>query len=103
MSAPHTAQHLWQRDVQIPSGAAGLHGTLQIPENASGIVIFAHGSGSSRFSPRSQYVAGVIRDAGLGTLLFSLLTPEEETIDVQTRHLRFDIELLATRLVDAAT
>src|SRR5262245_49465783 len=103
MSAPHTVQHLSQRDVQIPSGAAGLHVTLQILENASGILIFAHGSGSSRFSPRNQYVAGVIRDAGLGTLVFDLLTPEEETIDVQTRHLRFDIELLATRLVDAVT
>jgi putative phosphoribosyl transferase len=101
--ATHTAQHIWQRDVQIPSGAARLHGTLQIPAGASGIVVFAHGSGSSRFSPRNQYVAGVIRDAGLGTLLFDLLTPEEETVDVQTRHLRFDIELLATRLVDAAT
>src|ERR1043166_5402579 len=103
MSAPHTAQHLWQRDVQIPSGVARLHGTLQVPEGASGIVAFAHGSGSSRFSPRNQYVAGVSRDAGLGTLLFDLLMPEEETIDVQTRHLRFDIALLATRLVDAAT
>ena len=103
MSAPHTVQHLWQRDVQIPSGIARLHGTLQIPAGASGIVVFAHGSGSSRFSPRNQYVANVIYDAGLGTLLFDLLTPEEETIDVQTRHLRFDIALLATRLVDAAT
>src|SRR2546427_11174445 len=103
MSAPHTAHHIWKRDVQIPSGAARLHGTLQIPEGASGIVVFAHGSGSSRFSPRNQCVAGVMRDAGLGTLLFDLLTPEEETVDVQTRELRFDIELLATRLVDAAT
>ena len=103
MSAPHTAQHIWQRDVQILSGDARLDGTLQIPEGASGIVAFAHGSGSSRFSPRNQYVAGVMRDAGLGTLLFDLLTPEEETVDVQTRHLRFDIGLLATRLVDAAT
>ena len=103
MSAPHTAQHIWKRDVQIPSGEARLYGTLQIPEGASGIVAFAHGSGSSRFSPRNQYVAGVIRDAGLGTLFFDLLTPKEETVDAQTRELRFDIELLATRLVDAAT
>jgi len=103
MRTTHTAQHIWQRDVQIPSGAARLHGTLQIPAGASGIVAFAHGSGSSRFSPRNQYVAGVLCDAGLGTLLVDLLTPEEETIDRQTRHLRFDIELLATRLVDAAT
>src|SRR5215217_1337554 len=103
MSALHTAQHISQRDVQIPSGAARLHGTLRIPAGASGIVVFAHGSGSSRFSPRNQHGASVIRDAGLGTLLFDLLTLEEETVDVQTRHLRFDIELLATRLVDAAT
>jgi putative phosphoribosyl transferase len=103
MHAPHIAQPIWQRDIQIPSGTAKLHGTLQIPAGASGIVAFAHGSGSSRFSPRNQYVAGVLCDAGLGTLLFDLLTLEEETMDRQTRHLRFDIELLATRLVDAAT
>src|SRR5919199_4034753 len=103
MSAPHTAQHIWQCDVQIPSGGARLDGTLHIPEGAGGIVVFAHGSGSSRFSPRNQYVAGVIRDAGLGTLLFDLLTPAEEAVDVQTRHLRFDIGLLATRLMDTAT
>jgi dienelactone hydrolase len=101
--APHTAQHFWQRDIQIPSGAAMLHGTLQIPAGASGIVAFAHGSGSGRFSQRNQYVAGVLCDAGLGMLLFDLLTPEEETIDRQTHHLRFDIELLSTRLVDATT
>src|SRR5262245_36699449 len=100
MRTTHTAQHIWQRDVRIPSGAARLHGALQIPAGASGVVAFAHGSGSSRFSSRNQYVAGVLCDAGLGTLLFDLLTPEEETIDRQTRHLRFDIELLATRLVD---
>jgi len=75
----------WQRDVQIPSGAARLYGTLQILQVASGIVVFAHGSGSSRFSPRNQYVAGVMRDAGLGTLLFDLLTPEKKWVDVQTR------------------
>src|SRR5919198_407337 len=103
MNAPHTAQHVWQRDVQIPSGAARLDGTLQIPAGASGIVVFAHGSGSSRFSPRNQHVAGVLRDARLGTLLFDLLTPEEETVDVQTRELRFDIGLLAMRLMHATT
>jgi putative phosphoribosyl transferase len=103
MRTTHTAPHIGQRDVQIPSGEAMLSGTLQIPAGASGIVAFAHGSGSSRFSPRNQYVAGVLCAAGLGTLLFDLLTPEEEIIDRQTRHLRFDIELLATRLMDAAT
>ena len=103
MSAPQTAHHIWQCDVQIHSGEVRLDGTMQIPEGASGIVVFAHGSGSSRFSPRNQYVAGIIRDAGLGTLLFDLLTPAEEAVDVQTRHLRFDIGLLATRLMDTAT
>jgi putative phosphoribosyl transferase len=95
--------NVWQRDVRLPAGETALHGTLHIPEDAYGIVVFAHGSGSSRFSPRNQYVARVIRDAGLGTLLFDLLTPEEETVDLRTRQLRFDIHLLATRLVDAAT
>jgi putative phosphoribosyl transferase len=103
MSTPQTVQHLWQREIQIPSGGARLNGTLQVPEGASGIVVFAHGSGSSRFSPRNQYVAGMLRDAGLGTLLFDLLTPAEEAVDVQTRELRFDIGLLAMRLMDATT
>jgi putative phosphoribosyl transferase len=103
MRAPHTAQHIWQRDVQMPSGAARLHGTVQMPAGASGIVAWAHGSGSSRFSPHHQYVAGVLCDAGLGTLLFDGLTPDEEAQDAQTRHRRFDIPLLAMRLVDAAT
>ena len=104
MSERQTAlQAAWVDDVRIPAGEATLDGELHIPAHASGMVLFAHGSGSSRFSPRNQYVAGVLYDAGLGTLLFDLLTPEEETIDRQTRHLRFDIELLATRLVDAAT
>lgn len=102
MSAPHLAQQItWERDVRIPSGEARLDGTLHIPGGASGIVLFAHGSGSSRYSPRNQYVARVIRNAGMGTLLLDLLTPEEETVDLRTRQLRFDINLLATRLVDA--
>ncbi len=103
MSAPQIAHPIGQCDVQIPAGAARLDGTLQIPEGASGVVVFAHGSGSGRFSPRNQYVAGVIRDAGLGTLLCDLLTPAEEAVDVQMRHLRFDMELLAMRLMDTAT
>src|SRR5438105_7225781 len=89
------------RDVQIPSGAAMLHGDLSIPTGAQGVVLFAHGSGSSRHSPRNQFVARTIREAGVGTLLFDLLTSEEEAIDIRTRHLRFDIGLLAQRLVDA--
>ena len=89
-------------DVQIRSGAAMLQGELSIPGGAKGVVLFAHGSGSSRHSPRNQFVARTIREAGVGTLLFDLLTNEEEAIDTRTRHLRFDIGLLAQRLVDAA-
>src|SRR5437879_1930230 len=89
------------REVQIQSGAAVLQGELNIPAGARGVVLFAHGSGSSRHSPRNQFVARTIRGAGVGTLLFDLLTSEEEAIDLRTRHLRFDIGLLAERLVDA--
>ncbi|MFL6208727.1 MAG: dienelactone hydrolase family protein [Pyrinomonadaceae bacterium] len=88
-------------DVQIASGATTLAGELNVPVNAQGVVLFAHGSGSSRHSPRNQYVARVIRAAGVGTLLFDLLTREEEAVDIYTRHLRFDIGLLADRLVAA--
>jgi putative phosphoribosyl transferase len=87
---------------QIPSGQITLEGELNVPSGASGVVLFAHGSGSSRHSPRNQFVARTIREAGVGTLLFDLLTPEEEAVDVSTRHLRFDLGLLATRLVDAS-
>src|SRR6266581_320884 len=89
------------RDVQIRSGTVILQGDLSIPAGAQGVVLFAHGSGSSRHSPRNQFVARTIREAGVGTLLFDLLTQEEETVDLRTRHLRFDIGLLAERLVDA--
>lgn len=95
-------ESLLTQKVHIPSGEVILEGELQIPGAAKGIVLFAHGSGSSRFSPRNQYVARVIREAGIGTLLFDLLTREEEAIDLRTRHLRFDICLLARRLVDAS-
>jgi dienelactone hydrolase len=88
-------------EVQISAGTVLLNGELKVPENATGIVLFAHGSGSSRHSPRNQYVARVIRDAGVGTLLFDLLTREEEAIDNYTREFRFDINLLARRLVAA--
>jgi len=88
-------------DVQIRSGAAVLQGDLIIPAGAQSVVLFAHGSGSSRHSPRNQFVARTIREAGVGTLLFDLLTPEEEAIDSRTGHLRFDIGLLAGRLIDA--
>ena len=86
---------------QIPSGQIRLEGELNIPVGASGVVLFAHGSGSSRHSPRNQFVARTIREAGVGTLLFDLLTQDEEVLDLTTRQLRFDIGLLASRLVDA--
>ncbi len=78
-----------------------LHGNLLIPEQAKGLVAFAHGSGSSRHSPRNQYVAQVLRDAGLATLLFDLLTLDEDAEDLTTGKRRFDIGLLARRLVGA--
>src|SRR5436305_1365879 len=90
-----------EHDVQIPSGEAALEGELHVPVGATGIVLFAHGSGSSRHSPRNKFVARIFREAGVGTLLFDLLTREEEAVDIHTRHLRFDIGLLARRLVDA--
>jgi putative phosphoribosyl transferase len=89
------------KDVHFRSGAVQLQGDLSIPASAQGVVLFAHGSGSSRHSPRNQFVARTIREAGVGTLLFDLLTKEEETIDARTGHLRFDIGSLAQRLIDA--
>jgi putative phosphoribosyl transferase len=80
---------------------SALEGNLLLPANAAGIVLFAHGSGSSRFSSRNRYVAEQLREAGLGTLLIDLLTAEEEQIDMRTAHLRFDIDLLADRLLGA--
>lgn len=89
------------REVQIKTGSVTLSGELIVPEHAAGIVLFAHGSGSSRHSPRNQYVARVIRNSGVGTLLFDLLTRQEEVIDNYTREFRFDINLLARRLIAA--
>jgi putative phosphoribosyl transferase len=88
-------------EVQIPARRAVLSGNLTIPENAMALVLFAHGSGSSRHSPRNQFVARTLNGAGLGTLLFDLLTPEEEALDIHTREHRFNISLLAERLVHA--
>jgi putative phosphoribosyl transferase len=88
-------------ELQIPAGRAVLSGNLTIPENAMALVLFAHGSGSSRHSPRNQFVARTLNRAGLGTLLFDLLTPEEEALDINTREHRFNIGLLAERLVRA--
>jgi len=90
-------------EVQIPAGRAVLSGNLTIPENAMALVLFAHGSGSSRHSPRNQFVARTLNRAGLGTLLFDLLTPEEEALDIYTREHRFNISLLAERLVHATS
>jgi putative phosphoribosyl transferase len=88
-------------EVQIQAGRVVLSGKLDVPPGATGLVLFAHGSGSSRHSPRNQFVARTLNDAGLATLLFDLLTQEEESIDMQTRELRFNIHLLAERLIDA--
>jgi len=89
------------KQIVIPVRRVELNGELDVPSKTLGLVLFAHGSGSSRHSPRNQYVAGVLRDAGIGTLLFDLLTPAEEEAEAYTRHLRFDIALLAERLAGA--
>ena len=88
-------------EIRIPVGAAALTGNLDVPAHARAIVLFAHGSGSSRHSPRNVWVAGELQRAGIATLLFDLLTAAEEARDIHTREHRFDIPLLATRLVGA--
>jgi putative phosphoribosyl transferase len=90
-------------EVRIPCGGVTLEGALAVPPGANGVVVFAHGSGSSRHSPRNQFVARVIRESGNGTLLFDLLTAEEEIEDNVTRSLRFDIGLLASRLAEVTS
>jgi putative phosphoribosyl transferase len=87
-----------ERTVRVSADTVVLEGNLTVPDNARGVVLFAHGSGSSRHSPRNRYVARALREAGLATLLIDLLTAEEEEVDLQTRHLRFDIGLLSARL-----
>src|SRR3954447_6883406 len=89
------------RPVRITTGPVTLDGDLAIPDGASGIVLFAHGSGSSRHSTRNRFVAETLHEGGLATLLFDLLTEREESEERFTRHLRFDIGLLAGRLIDA--
>jgi putative phosphoribosyl transferase len=89
------------RDVRVTASSATLEGILGIPAGAQGVVLFAHGSGSGRQSPRNQFVAKALQRAGLATLLVDLLTVKEESIDIYTRHLRFDINMLANRLVGA--
>ena len=90
-----------QHAVQVPAGEARLDGDLVVPDGAAGVVLFAHGSGSSRHSPRNRFVAGELQAAGLATLLLDLLTPDEEAVDELTAELRFDIERLGRRVVDA--
>src|SRR5256886_11006232 len=85
-------------EVRIPAGRALLDGDLTIVDGASALVLFVHGSGSSRHSPRNQFVARTLNNAGLATLLFDLLTAEEELVDIRTAGLRFDIGLFAERL-----
>src|SRR2546423_14735178 len=94
---PHS---MIEHAVQIPP--LGLSGDRIVPEKATGIILFAHGSGSGRHSTRNRYVAGVLQDGGFGTLLLDLLTAAEEQVDLRTRHLRFDIVLLAGRLIEAS-
>lgn len=88
--------------IRIPLKSAELEGELCLPVNRVGLVLFAHGSGSSRHSPRNQFVARILNEAGLGTLLFDLLTAEEESAEAVTRHLRFDIKVLSERLIAAS-
>jgi len=88
-------------DIRIRTSDVELSGELILPPGATGLVLFAHGSGSSRHSPRNQFVAGTLRERNLGTLLFDLLTVQEERAEAFTRHLRFNIPLLAERLVGA--
>ena len=88
-------------EIRFEVAGASLAGTLTLPAAARGLVVFAHGSGSGRFSPRNRRVADVLHSAGIGTLLTDLLTADEEHIDLRTRELRFDIGLLAERVVGA--
>jgi dienelactone hydrolase len=99
----HDTTHDAGRELLVHVEAAGvtLEGNLTVPDRARGVVLFAHGSGSSRHSPRNRHVAGTLNDAGLATLLLDLLTADEEAIDAYTARYRFDIDLLARRLVGA--
>jgi putative phosphoribosyl transferase len=90
-----------EQTVRVAAGRVTLEGTLAIPPDAQGVVLFAHGSGSSRHSPRNRFVADALREGGLATLLVDLLTAAEEAVDIRTRQLRFDIGLLAERLIGA--
>ncbi len=102
---PRTDEPPDELAVHVAAGGATLGGTLAIPTPTgtfpSGVILFAHGAGSSRFSPRNRFVADRLRESGFATLLLDLLTPDEESVDLRARELRFDLQLLAHRLVDA--
>jgi predicted dienelactone hydrolase len=94
---------LVEHDVEIPQGGGTtVHGDLTVPAGATALVVFAHGSGSGRHSRRNRQVAAALQERGLGTLLMDLLTAAEEQVDLRTAHLRFDVPLLAGRLLGAA-
>src|ERR1700732_1584422 len=94
------AQTVEEQLVRVPAGPAMLEGNLTVPEQSRAVVLFAHGSGSGRHSPRNRYVARLLNEAKLATLLIDLLTLHEEVIDARTAQLRFELRLLAERLVD---
>jgi putative phosphoribosyl transferase len=95
------AQTIEEQSVRVPAGPAWLDGNLSLPEQSRAVVLFAHGSSSSRHSSRNRYVARLLNEAKLATLLIDLLTPHEEAIDARSAQLRFDIGLLAERVMDA--
>ena len=97
----HVSANLDQREVSLALGSVSLEGTLTLPASARSVVVFAHGSGSGRRSPRNRSVAGFLAEAGLATLLIDLLTADEEQQDIRTASLRFDIDLLTERVVGA--
>jgi putative phosphoribosyl transferase len=101
MPLPKPSRHPSSREVAVLADGAILDGYLEVPAEALGLVLFAHGSGSSRHSPRNRYVAEVLNEAKIGTLLFDLLTSREGELDAFDRSLRFDIELLARRVIGA--
>lgn len=94
-------RELRTQEINVPNGDIALPGTLTLPRDSRGVVLFAHGSGSNRFSPRNERVAGELQQAGFATLLMDLLTPEEALRDERTRNLRFDIGLLGQRVIAA--
>ena len=88
-----------KKEISIPAGQSSINGDLHLLEDSKGIIIFAHGSGSSRFSERNLFVADLLQKSNFSTFLFDLLTPEEEAVDTQTREFRFDTQLLSRRLI----